>query len=225
LIKHPDKNPNNPNAANEFAALQRAYDLLADEEGRKALDDFLKARAARAERTVIHDKKRARMAEELRKREHAAENLSEEAQAKARLQAEIARMRRAAVEKETKQRAAAAAAASRSAGDEKSEQKAASAVTAAVSADVADALPRTLKVSWTRPGIEYTSTDLRRIFSVHGEVEDVVLREAKKRKGSALVVMATKEAALKAGETVHGDLLNPLLAIPLIKVRENFVYM
>jgi len=161
------------------------------------------------------------MAEELRKREHAAENLSEEAQAKARLQAEIARMRRAAVEKETKQRAAAAAAANRSAGNEKKEREAAAVAEADFSADVADALPRTLKVSWTRPGIEYTSADLRRIFSVHGEVEDVVLREAKKRKGSALVVMATKEAALKAGEAVHGELSNPLLAIPLTKVRES----
>lgn len=219
MIKHPDKNPNNTNAANEFAALQRAYDLLTDEEGRKALDDFLKARAARAERTVIHDKKRARMAEELRKREHAAENMSEEAQAKARLQAEIARMRQAAVEKEAKQRAAAAA--NRSAGDKKKEREAAAVAVSGVSADVAEALTRTLKVSWTRPGIEYTSTDLRRIFSVHGEVEDVVLREGKKRKGSALVVMATKEGASKAGESVHGELSNPLLAIPLTKVIES----
>jgi DnaJ family protein C protein 17 len=223
LVKHPDKNPNNPNAANEFAALQRAYDLLTDEEGRKALDDFLKARAARAERTVIHDKKRARMAEELRKREAAAENLSEEAQAKARLQAEIARMRHAAAEKEAKQRAEAAKKADASLnGDAEQAATAAAAAAAGVNADVADALPRTLKVSWTRPGIEYTSTDLRRIFSVHGQVEDVVLREAKKRKkGSALVVMATVEAAERVAQNVHGELSNPLLVIPLTSGKSN----
>jgi DnaJ family protein C protein 17 len=220
LIKHPDKNPNNPNAADEFAALQRAYDLLTDEEGRKALDDFLKARAERAERTVIHDKKRARMAEELRKREHAAENLSEEAQAKARLQAEIARMRQAAVKREAKQRAEAAEKASHL-DEQPKKDSAAAAAAAGVSADVADAIPRTLKVSWTRPGIEYTSSDLRRIFSVHGEVEDVVLREAKKRKGSALVVMVTVESAKKAAASVHGELSNPLLVIPLTGSGNN----
>ena len=42
LEKHPDKNPDNPNAADEFSVIQRAYELLTDEEARKALDDFLK---------------------------------------------------------------------------------------------------------------------------------------------------------------------------------------
>ena len=124
-------------------------------------------------------------------------------------------MRQTAMEKEAKQRQAAAATGKKEREEEQHDGTAA----AAVSAEVADALPRTLKVSWTRPGIEYTSADLRRIFSVHGEVEDIVLREAKKRKGSALVVMATKEAAEKAAQNVHGELSNPLLVIPLTKVR------
>ena len=42
LIKHPDKNPDNPKAADEFQALQRAYDLLCDKEARAALDNLLK---------------------------------------------------------------------------------------------------------------------------------------------------------------------------------------
>jgi curved DNA-binding protein CbpA len=37
-----DKNPDNPNAADEFAALQRAYDILMDAEARAALDALLK---------------------------------------------------------------------------------------------------------------------------------------------------------------------------------------
>ena len=42
LVKHPDKNPDNPKAADEFALLQRAYDLLTDAEARAALDGLLR---------------------------------------------------------------------------------------------------------------------------------------------------------------------------------------
>ena len=42
LLKHPDKNPDNPRAADEFQALQRAYDLLCDKDARAALDALLK---------------------------------------------------------------------------------------------------------------------------------------------------------------------------------------
>lgn len=42
LQKHPDKNPDNPNAASEFAALQKAYELLCDGDARAALDNFLR---------------------------------------------------------------------------------------------------------------------------------------------------------------------------------------
>ncbi len=42
LVKHPDKNPGDPNAAEDFAALQQAYDLLCDKAARDALDNLLK---------------------------------------------------------------------------------------------------------------------------------------------------------------------------------------
>jgi len=42
LVKHPDKNPDNPRAADEFAELQKAYDLLLDKEARAALDALVK---------------------------------------------------------------------------------------------------------------------------------------------------------------------------------------
>lgn len=54
-------------------------------------------------------------------------------------------------------------------------------------------LQRTLKVSWDASAGEYTSEQLRDAFSSHGSVEDVLMRERKKkRKGSALVVLATR---------------------------------
>jgi DnaJ family protein C protein 17 len=58
-------------------------------------------------------------------------------------------------------------------------------------------------------------------------VEDVVVREGKRKKGSALVVMASDEgaaAAAAAGE-VHGDPRNPLLVVPLAKVSASSFMM
>lgn len=87
---------------------------------------------------------------------------------------------------------------------------------------MAERLTRTLKVSWMRGSGDdggYTAPMLRQIFSEHGAVEDVVVKEGKKKKGSALVVMATKEGAAAAAGSVNGALSNPLLVVPLAKVR------
>jgi curved DNA-binding protein CbpA len=42
LQKHPDKNPDNPDAAQEFSRIQKAYDILCDSEARAALDEWLR---------------------------------------------------------------------------------------------------------------------------------------------------------------------------------------
>lgn len=42
LVKHPDKNPDNPRAADEFQALQKAYELLTDKGARAALDALVR---------------------------------------------------------------------------------------------------------------------------------------------------------------------------------------
>lgn len=81
-------------------------------------------------------------------------------------------------------------------------------------------LLRTVKVSWDRPitGVGYTVDQLRNIISVHGPVEDVIMKEFKrKKKGSALVVMQTLDAARAASEAVSGSLNNPLLVVPFAK--------
>ena len=64
---------------------------------------------------------------------------------------------------------------------------------------------------------EYGAAQLRAIFTAHGPVEDVVLREGKKRKGSALVVMADAAGAAAAAAAVNGPLSNPLLVVPFLK--------
>jgi curved DNA-binding protein CbpA len=42
LKKHPDKNPDNPKAAEDFNEIQKAYELLCDKEARSALDEWLR---------------------------------------------------------------------------------------------------------------------------------------------------------------------------------------
>ena len=43
LTKHPDKQPNNPNAAAEFGAIQRAYEVLLDAAAKEAWDNLARS--------------------------------------------------------------------------------------------------------------------------------------------------------------------------------------
>jgi RNA recognition motif. (a.k.a. RRM, RBD, or RNP domain) len=66
----------------------------------------------------------------------------------------------------------------------------------------------------------YSSSDIRAAMARHGDVEDVVIRQGKKKnKGSALVVMCTRAAAAAAASAQNGDLGNPLLVVPFCKVH------
>ncbi|RDB30004.1 Pre-mRNA-splicing factor cwf23, partial [Hypsizygus marmoreus] len=69
LKVHPDRNPNNPEAARKFHELNQAYELLLDPLRRLALDAKLRLKQARAERFKGHDKKRKTMVDELEARE------------------------------------------------------------------------------------------------------------------------------------------------------------
>jgi hypothetical protein len=54
-----------------------------------------------------------------------------------------------------------------------------------------------LKVSWEGGADYYTAAKLEEIFKQFGKVEDIVIKTKKSRnRGSAIVVMATKEAAV-----------------------------
>ncbi|KAF8074875.1 DnaJ domain-containing protein [Lyophyllum atratum] len=69
LKVHPDRNPNNPDAARKFHELNQAYELLLDPLRRLALDAKLRLKQARAERFKSYDNKRKNMVEELEARE------------------------------------------------------------------------------------------------------------------------------------------------------------
>lgn len=74
-------------------------------------------------------------------------------------------------------------------------------------------------MTWDKQGSTgYGVEQLRELFSKNGGVEDVVLRNAKKKsKGSALIIMQTLDGARAASEAVNGAAPNPLLVVPLAK--------
>ncbi|CAI5474114.1 unnamed protein product [Closterium sp. Yama58-4] len=234
LELHPDKRPGDKAAAAEFDELQKAYEVLLDEQARKAYDDLRVVRRERERKLGQQSSKRQRMVAELAEREKMAERQrSEEERAKQRLKSEIERIRKEAAEAAAA--AAAAARAARGGGNEAENGEGGAGV-------VGEEMERTLKVSWLRGGVEdgeggaggggmgggtageeYSVQRLWRIFEEFGKVEDVVVRDGAKgkgkggkagkarKKGSALVVMATKESAIAATRSVCGDTTNPLI--------------
>lgn len=71
LKVHPDRHPNNPEAAAKFHELNQAYELLLDPTRRSALDASRKIKLARAERFAAYDTKRRGLQDELEERERA----------------------------------------------------------------------------------------------------------------------------------------------------------
>lgn len=209
LELHPDKSPDDPDAPANFQKLQTSYQILKDEKARKLFDDLIRAKQQKLQRQSQQDSKRRRMMSDLEERERSA--FARDPTAKARseediiakkLKEEISRIREMHANKMTatevspiKKESVVGEKSSMSEGLSASEKE------------------KMLKVSWEKGGLDYTAQRLREVFEIFGEVKDVVINSKKKR--SALIVMATKEAVVAATGTVCGDLSNPLLVVPL----------
>ncbi|KAL6759589.1 DnaJ-domain-containing protein [Haematococcus lacustris] len=246
LKLHPDKNKGNPNAATEFAQLEQAYRVLTDLQARGALDDLLRAKMQRQARRSSENDLKRKMRDELEQREKQfASSRQEEQAARSRLNEELDRLRRT-MAAEAAERAAAAAAAptacgvnptgpSRGGGRGDSGlggtvpcAQAGMAPGCQAHEPLAAAITCTVKVSWDASSRQYTADELRRIFSAHGSVQDVVVRESRRKsskssnpgrvKASALVVLASPEEVARAASSLCGDLADPLLVLPLAKV-------
>ncbi|KAI4375662.1 hypothetical protein MLD38_013509 [Melastoma candidum] len=209
LELHPDKRPDDLNAHANFQKLKSSYEILKDDKARKLFDDLLRVKADQQRRQLQKDAKRRRMVSDLEERERAAFETDpavkaelEERRILKKLKEEIDRIR----EMHSKKAASTASPNVQTTGNKETPKTDAG--------EVAVDTERTLKVSWEKLGPDYAAERLRTLFSVFGGVEDVVTRKTKKR-GSALVVMSSKEAATAALGNVIGDLSNPLLVVPL----------
>ncbi|XP_064935153.1 uncharacterized protein LOC135587542 [Musa acuminata AAA Group] len=217
-IRHPDKRPNDPNATADFQQLKTSFEVLKDEASRCVFDARLRARRERLVRDSFLDAKRRKLATDLEERERAAEVAEaadpvkqaerREKDVAARLQEELAEFQA----RKAKKPAAAPTSTSKSTEQVKKEEN----------GGVALDKKRMLKVSWERNSGDYTAVKLRELFEKFGGVEDVVIRsKASKKRGSAIVVMSSKEAAVAATHSMCGSLSNPLLVLPVQAVASD----
>ncbi|KAL2521227.1 DNAJ heat shock N-terminal domain-containing protein [Forsythia ovata] len=214
LELHPDKRPDDPNAHSNFQKLTTSYAILKDEIARKLFDDLLRVKHEKFQRQAQSDSKRRKMMSDLEERERHAfapdpssRAREEEERIARKLKEEIARIRAmhsnkgsATTTHPSKKDTAAMEKNINNGGGSSGLDK-----------------EKVLKVSWEKTREDYIAQRLRQIFEEFGVVEDVVIKSSKK-KGSALVVMGSKDAAVAAIGNVLGDLSNPLLVLPLQSV-------
>ena len=201
---HPDKNPDNPKAAEKFHQLSQALAVLTDEEARKAYDNLLKAKKANELRNRQLDAKRKKLKDDLEAREKAASyNMKDETiLAGERLAAEIERLqkegRRQLEEEQERLREMVRTEPSTNYGASYQVKQ----------------TPAKLKVRWkdVSNGTKYDKDNLRTIFCKYGDIGEIIVLESKKKSGShsGLIEMKTLEAAKMAVSIERGFLDNPL---------------
>ncbi|KAL5788949.1 hypothetical protein ACOSP7_005898 [Xanthoceras sorbifolium] len=207
LELHPDKRPDDPNAHANFQKLKSSYEILKDEKARKLFDDLLKIKREKQQRQSQQDSKKRKMVSDLEERERAA--FAPDPGVKARQEEErIARQLKEEIERIRAMHAKTEAAATSFAPQRETKQSGGGGAGPGLDKE------KVLKVSWEKVGEDYTAERLREVFSEFGVVEDVVIKSSKK-KGSALIVMANKDAVVAATGSLCGSLSNPLLVLPL----------
>lgn len=203
LTCHPDKNPDNPRAAELFHELSRALEILTDTKAREAYDKVIAARKQAKERIREFDAKRRKFKEDLEAREEAykrslnptCDTKSDEEQ----LKAEIERLQKE--------------------GSKQVEEE-----IAFVQRQIWEQLHGSskdsnigefkIKIRWkaqeddpTNGGYNYDN--LHRMFSKYGDVAALVVSSAKK--GRAMVEFGDKSAAETALSIEIGLVKNPLI--------------
>ncbi|XP_063920433.1 dnaJ homolog subfamily C member 17-like [Zophobas morio] len=193
---HPDKNPDNPNAAKEFHQLSKILEILIDETARKAYDGVLKGRKEAALRHKELDSKRRKLKEDLEAREKRACDSKREKTADEKLRAEIERLRREG-SKQVEEELERIQEEIRAQKKHRSEN------------DLIDLMSANhrIKIKWyvakgdgTNGG--YTHEMLHRFLSKYGNINALVV--SAKKMGSALVEFETRKAAEMAIEMECG---------------------
>jgi len=191
---HPDKNPDDAKAAEQFHLLSQALAVLSDEGARKAYDNVLKAKQAAQIRNRQLDEKRKKLKDDLDAREAAAadreqafKKASADKSSEESLQRELERLQeegRKQLEEE----------------QERLNQMLRRATEEKIAATAAANGPAKLKVKW-KSSATYTQDQLQSIFHKYGDVDNVVVL-AEKRVG--LVEMKSRSAAAMASKIETG---------------------
>ncbi|XP_040824814.1 dnaJ homolog subfamily C member 17 [Ochotona curzoniae] len=207
LSCHPDKNPNNPKAAELFHQLSQALEVLTDAAARAAYDKVRTARKREAERTQKLDEKRKQMKLDLEARERQAQAQRDEEENKSRstrtLEQEIERLREEGsrlLEEEQKLI------------QERLRQEREQRLRGKAEGGEAQGTPK-LKLKWKCKKEDeshggYSRDILLQLLQKYGEVLNLVL--SSKRPGTAVVEFATVKAAVLAVHNEVGLVDNPL---------------
>lgn len=211
LACHPDKNPNNPKAAELFHELSKALEILTDVSARAAYDRVLKAKKEAEIRHKKLDSKRQKLKEDLERREREV-NASQarnkvypvgERTPEELLKAEIDRLRKEGsrlLEEEQQMMR-------KTLAEERQRMMTQQPMTTWNSAE------HRVKITWTASKGDaknggYDEEKLRKFLQKYGDIVALVM--STKKVGSALVEFRTQTAAEMAVAYEKGELGNPL---------------
>lgn len=207
LSCHPDKNPDNPRAAELFHQLSQALEVLTDAAARAAYDKVRKAKKQAAARTQKLDEKRKRVKLDLEARERQAQAQGSEEEEDSRstrtLEQEIARLREEGSRQlEEQQRLI----------REQIRQDREQRLRGKVRNTEGKGTPK-LKLKWKCEKEDesqggYSKDVLLRLLQKYGEVLNLVL--SSKKAGTAVVEFSTVKAAELAVQNEVGLVDNPL---------------
>ncbi|KAK7904984.1 hypothetical protein WMY93_017591 [Mugilogobius chulae] len=204
LTCHPDKNPDNPKAAELFHQLSQALEVLTDAAARAAYDKLCAAKKQAEERNRKLDDKRKKIKLDLEAREQQAESVKQdEVQMTRTLEEEIARLREEGSRQlEEEQRLI-----------KEQIQKERDALNPQSGVDRCSHVTPKLKLKWkckkddeTKGG--YSHDILMRLLQKYGDVLNLIM--SSKKSGSAVVEFATVRAAELAVKNESGLSGNPL---------------
>ncbi|KAL7640974.1 UNVERIFIED_CONTAM: hypothetical protein RMT77_008111 [Armadillidium vulgare] len=210
---HPDKNPDNPDAADQFDRLKKILEILLDPGARRAYDKVLKARKEAAIRSRETDAKTRKLKSELAEREKAAQqkqetgsHLSEEE----KLRREIKRL-----EEEGEQLIAEEL--------EKLNKEAKSSLNK--DKNISHSHPSAenrVKVKWkeSEEHTGYTQEELEKLFYKWGEISAVVLKK-KGSKGTALIEFKTENGANLASQFEKGLIGKPIEVTRVVERKRD----
>ncbi|XP_067126958.1 dnaJ homolog subfamily C member 17 [Centruroides vittatus] len=196
LSCHPDKNPDNPKAAELFQQLSKALEILTDSSARAAYDNVIRAKKATEERNKQLDSKRKKFKDDLEEREKAAlTSKLNDISAAEKLRAEIERLRKEGSKQLEEEREKLRKEIEKECSLRKSNEA---------------ELPR-IKVKWKSKKSDennggYNYENMVEIFGKYGDVTCVM----SSKKGSALLEFSNAQEALNAFENEKGLEENPV---------------